>query len=445
MYITKIQVHNYLGLEHVKVEKVGKLLRITGENGVGKSSLLAAVREAFKGSGVDPDLVMTGTDKGSITINLDDDTVIKRMLSATSNTVDVRKNGKTVAKPATYLAALVGAINMNPVEFFNADERTQRAMLLQAIPCTLDRQVVVDLATEFDTIDPAFFQLDGIDYSQHGLNNLRMIGDVVYEYRRRVGQEVTQLEKSIAQDTQDLPEGVDNKRWADYDLDNAMSVLAAAERDQTEHEQQLVERDRLRTEYHTMQAELAALHKRIDTNIQSGKDLAPAIHNYKPVDQSTLRAEAQGYKQHLQHQATLDGIDRKRKEYDQIKAKHEQFDRLYSKVHTELPAALLATVELPIEGLVITEDGMTVNGRPLAKLSSAERVVFATNLARSLAGELKVICIDGYESLRGKLRVLFEKAMADDGMAYFIAEATDGPLRVDGQDPTDKGVKRELI
>ena len=437
MYITKIQVQNYLGLEHVKVEKVGKLLRITGENGVGKSSLLAAVREAFKGSGVDPDLVMTGTEKGVITINLDDDTVIKRMLSTTTNTVDVRKGGKTVPKPATYLAALVGAINLNPVEFFNADERTQRAMLLRAMPCTLDRQVVADLFVE-GGVDQS--PLDDVIWTEHGLDVLASLVADIYDQRRRLGQDVTQLEKSITQDIRDLPEGVDNKRWSDYDMNAAIEELTAAQQAIRDDVRKRVERDELRIDYLQLQKDMKRLQTRMDENVLRGAALTADIEGFIDSDVPAMQGELAAYKEHLQHQATLDGVDRKRRDLSGVYSAHKQLNLLHGKLTTELPRTLLASMKVPIEGLVITEDSMTVNGRPLAKLSTSERVVFATSLARSLAGELKVICIDGYEALRGKLRAEFEKVMADDGMAYFIAEATDGPLRVDGQDPTDKAV-----
>ena len=118
MKITKITIRNYMGIKQLQPGALGKFNVVTGGNGVGKSSVVKAISEAVKSTGVDPTLIYLGEDKAEILIEIDDKIQVERTITPTANTVKVVDNGTPVNKPQTFLKRLLGPYNFNPVDFF---------------------------------------------------------------------------------------------------------------------------------------------------------------------------------------------------------------------------------------------------------------------------------------------------------------------------------------
>ena len=91
----------------------------------------------------------------------------------------------------------------------------------------------------------------------------------------------------------------------------------------------------------------------------------------------------------------------------------------------ELPGELLKTAKMPIEGISVDEKGLIrINGTLIDGLSDGEKLELAMTIAKAQAGELKVICLDRFESLKSKQKEILETALSDD-YQYFITEHTD--------------------
>jgi exonuclease SbcC len=95
-----------------------------------------------------------------------------------------------------------------------------------------------------------------------------------------------------------------------------------------------------------------------------------------------------------------------------------------------LPDQLIKSAKLPIDGLGYDGANFTYAGRPLDNLSDSEMITFSLNIARSLAGDLKVICIDRLEALDDDTRSELDKQMESDDFQYFVTERTKGDLQV---------------
>lgn len=441
--ITRLRILNYMGLEHVCIEKAGKIVRIKGENGVGKSAILAAIRGMFESAGVDLDNIMVDKERAEVHITLEGlGQVIeaKRVMTATTNKPTVKVDGKLRTKtPATFLAALVGKLNMNPIDFFLGDEHAQRQMLLEAMPCVLTPD---EIQTELDTRDITM-SLTDVDFDQHAFTVLAALQTLVFDWRRGVKQEVDQLAKSIAQDKQDLPEGVDDGKWKEFDLSIATEQLTLAQKDQSEHDARARQRDELRTAWRKLNDEeerlvdqLKKVRQAKADNNEQGLALTAQINAFVSPDLAALQQQIGDYNEHVKHAATLEGIARKQTEHDTADARHGQLDEFHKWLRVDMPKLLLARLDVPVPGLVITPDRIMVDNKPLRKLSKGEQIVFAGRLAKSLAGNAGFLCIDGYEQLQGRLRTAFEKEMADDDFSYWITETTpDSLLLVDGASP----------
>lgn len=99
------------------------------------------------------------------------------------------------------------------------------------------------------------------------------------------------------------------------------------------------------------------------------------------------------------------------------------------------PAELLATVELPLEGLGVDENGMvTIKGLPLSNLSTSKQVRVCLDIARAYAKDnpLKLICVDKLEALDEDVRAEFMKQIESDGeFQYFVTLVSKGDLEID--------------
>lgn len=92
----------------------------------------------------------------------------------------------------------------------------------------------------------------------------------------------------------------------------------------------------------------------------------------------------------------------------------------------ELPKELLKTAALPVEGLTVDAKGqIRINDTLIDGLSEGEALAFAFKLARAQAGDLKVICVDGWQNLGSKQQEIIDAAMQDE-YQYFILETIDG-------------------
>jgi energy-coupling factor transporter ATP-binding protein EcfA2 len=92
----------------------------------------------------------------------------------------------------------------------------------------------------------------------------------------------------------------------------------------------------------------------------------------------------------------------------------------------KLPTELLKSAKMPIDGVSVDDKGLIrINGTLIDGLSDGEKLELAMKIAREQAGELKVICLDKWESLNDKAQQRLIEEMEKDEFQYFITEASD--------------------
>ena len=81
----------------------------------------------------------------------------------------------------------------------------------------------------------------------------------------------------------------------------------------------------------------------------------------------------------------------------------------------EIPTELLKTAVLPIPGLSVDGEGKIRTGKTLIDgLSEGEQLQLAFRVAKAQAGELKLICLDGWNKINPKERAWIEKESSED-------------------------------
>jgi len=95
----------------------------------------------------------------------------------------------------------------------------------------------------------------------------------------------------------------------------------------------------------------------------------------------------------------------------------------------ELPAELLKTAAPPIPGLSVDGEGKIRIGKTLIDgLSEGEQLQLAFRVAKAQAGELKLICLDGWNKINPTERAWIEKEISEDDFQYVVVSTEDGDL-----------------
>lgn len=120
-----------------------------------------------------------------------------------------------------------------------------------------------------------------------------------------------------------------------------------------------------------------------------------------------------------------------------LSSKQAYANELTSKINKarNLPGELLKTAKMPIDGISVDVEGrVRINGTLIDGLSSGERLELAMKVAKAQAGELKIICLDGWEKINEKAQQELLEKMTNDEYQYFITLVTDtesGKVEID--------------
>ena len=116
------------------MELDNKSIELSGTNGVGKTSVLDAIKYALKNSSERDYIIKTGEKEGEIIIETDTGLVINRKKRAEqSDYKSIRENGKNVLKPESFLQEIFTDLQLNHVEFCLLDKNEQNRRILDLI------------------------------------------------------------------------------------------------------------------------------------------------------------------------------------------------------------------------------------------------------------------------------------------------------------------------
>ena len=200
MKVKKIKIKNLFGI--TEYEATGKSLEIVGENGVGKSSVIDAIRYALTNKSDREYIVRNGETEGEILIETDNGLRIDR--KPRTNQADyksVKKDGHEVGSPETFLRDIFTPLQLNPIEFMGMDKKEQNAIILDMIQFNWDLNWIKE---QFGEIPPE------IDYSQNilsVLNDIQSEKGYYFRARQDVNRDIRNKRAFIADIAKGIPEG----------------------------------------------------------------------------------------------------------------------------------------------------------------------------------------------------------------------------------------------
>ena len=131
-----------LKLVDVKFDKDQHVVKISGENEQGKTSLMDSVAWALGGADKFKDVskpIREGADRAEVIVDLDDIKVRRVWTSDTKSYLSVEnKDGAEYKSPQNMLDAMVGKLAFDPAAFAGMDSKKQLEVLLSLVPIGID-------------------------------------------------------------------------------------------------------------------------------------------------------------------------------------------------------------------------------------------------------------------------------------------------------------------
>ena len=132
MRTVKITIKSLFG---ISAQELGdRSVEIKGKKGVGKTSVIDAIRFALTHRTERDWIIKDGANEGEIIIETDSGLMIDRKVrSGKADYIAVKDNRTTVTKPESFLNTIVTPLQLNPVEFTQMSKADQNRAILDLI------------------------------------------------------------------------------------------------------------------------------------------------------------------------------------------------------------------------------------------------------------------------------------------------------------------------
>ncbi len=467
MRITKIKIRNLFGIK--EYEQDGKSVELAGSNGVGKTSVIDAIRYALTNKSDRDYIVRKGETEGEILIETDTGLRINR--KSRTNQADyksVKQNGAEVGSPETFLRDIFTTLQLNPIEFMEMDKKKQNATILDMIEYDWDVNKIKEWFGEI----PSW-----VSYDQ---NILQILDDIQSEkgeyftHRQDVNRDIRNKKAFIDEIAQGIPAGYDVEKWktaSTSDLyhqieqirsDNQMIEKAQMLKDARDSKIRSFEADKqiaksaLDTEFSNRshqidqdilklnneiealqtakvclaaqkQDKLELINQKYETNVAKYDaevaEYAPYIDKEKK-DVSDLVKDAEYMEKMKGHINEYNRMTDLQNEVEELSAESMDLTNKIEKART-LPGEILQSCNIPIEGLTVENGIPLINGLPVSNLSEGEKLDLCIDVSIQKPNGLQIILIDGTEKLSTGLREKLYRKCKEKGLQFIATRTTD--------------------
>lgn len=467
MKITKIKIRNLFGIK--EYEQDGSSVELSGTNGIGKTSVIDAIRYALTNKSDRDFIVRKGETEGEILIETDNGLRIDR--KARTNQADyksVKQNGVEVGSPEAFLREIFTTLQLNPIEFMAMDKKKQNATILDMIEYDWDMNKITEWFGEI----PSW-----VSYDQ---NILQILDDIQSEkgeyfmHRQDINRDIRNKKAFIEEIAEGIPAGYDVEKWKAASTsaiyheieqirsDNQMIEKAHMLKDARDSKIRSFEADKeiaknaLDTEFsnrsHQIDQDILKLQNQIQT-LQNEKDGLDAqkqdkldlIEQEYKTDVAKYDAEVAEYAQYIdKEKKDVSGLVKDAEYMELMKGHINEYNRmvdlqneveeltaesadLTSKIEKArtLPGEILQDCSIPIEGLTVENGIPLIHGLPVSNLSEGEKLDLCIDVSIQKPNGLQIILIDGAEKLSSRLREKLYGKCKEKGLQYIATRTTD--------------------
>lgn len=469
MKISKINIEKLYGIEQLELD--GKSVELTGSNGVGKSSVLDAIRLALTNNSKRKYIVKNGQKEGKIYVKLDDGTTIERKKRTDKSDYKSIKdgNGNDIASPESFLKDIFTPLQLEPVEFLSMSEQEQNRILLNLIKFDKDKkQFITEKFGE---------EINWVDYDNsilEILNEIQSKDGQYYQVREDINRNIRNEQAIISDIAKDIPEGYDVNKWRNFTLsekyeelnkkkafnenidksiaykenyDNKIKQIETTESNtllQIEANK-VEEKNKINTEIQDLKNRILLLEKElenVDTKYEkviaeakskTATEKAKLEENIKianewaekpKMETETIENELKIAEEMKGHINEYDRMMEKKSHIDLLKAQSES---LTNKIELarNLPGEILKEVEIPVKNLTVVDGIPLVNNLAISNLSEGEKLQLCVDVALANPDSLKIILIDGTEKLSEANRNKLYEICKEKGLQVLATRTTD--------------------
>jgi len=410
MKIIKFKAENIKKLKAVEITPDGNIVKITGKNEQGKTTVLDAIWWALGGTkDIQDQPLRAGQSEGKIELNLGELTVTRTFSAKNGGTLVIKREGSRAPLngPQGILDDLMGKFTFDPMAFYKADRKKQVEILLG----------IVDLKPDVEKLE----KLAG--YKPRKTDPIELINEV-YEYifneRTVVNRD---LEKTKAK-LESLPKGVTETK-------PVVTVELIAEKEKLEKINQGYEErrtalnkekeaiDSLKTEIATLENQLTEKKKQLSIQEKTFGLLSDEVSLLIDMDLTEIKEKI----------ATADETNTKAKQWeDQEKVMvdlieyQQESDHLTGKLEEikKYKAELINKAKFPVPGLDFGNGGVMYQGLPLEQASGTARLKVSMAIGMALNPKLRIIQIDEANSIDSEHMKVIEQMAAENDFQIWM-------------------------
>ncbi|RTL04680.1 hypothetical protein EKK58_10240 [Candidatus Dependentiae bacterium] len=467
MKITKVLISNLFGIKEISLNE--KSVELTGSNGVGKTSVIDAIKYALRNKSDKKYIIKEGNSEGEIVVQTDTGLSIKRKprLEKTDY-VSIREAGSKDDKNEGFLREIFTELQLNPIEFSQMTEQEQNRIILD----------LIDFKWDLNWIKEQFGEIpQGVNYQQNILNVLNDIQHkegFYFKKREELNRLVRHQTTHIAEIAETLPNDYTSEKWKKEDLSHHYKTLETArlENMKIQRSKDIVKNkdNKIRSFQADYEIACSSIDKdfsfnrnNIEKEIAELKNkillLEKDLNSLEIKKLNLLEIEKSNYeknvalfegevKEHIEtskkelidvsiYEQTAQHVERMKShinEYDRMvsmqnenKMMIEQSNELTNKIELarSLPAKILEQCNIPIEGLSIKDGIPLINGLPISNLSEGEKFELCINVASRNKASLNLLLLDGVEKLSTERREAMYKKLKDKGVQFIATRTTD--------------------
>jgi len=414
MRIIRLEATNVKRLRAVAITPDGNVIRITGANGSGKTSLLDAIYWAFSGKkAITSKPVRSGEETATIRLELGTVTITRKFTAAGETSLIVESaEGARFPSPQRLLDDLFGELTFDPLAFSRADPKTQLETL----------RGLVKLDVDIDALDAA----NETDYqTRTGINRqIRVAMDRAQVLEQGVNRtmecepiDVTALVEQMGESaTHNI--AIENEKRARTDKESRAFQLRGDIQGLTQEIEKLI---------HKRNASMLMLDA-IEEEVRSWPTLPEPIDTYDLGEQikaaQTENAHrAQQQKQRERHQAALDQLTALQIEAENLTDAMDE--------RKAAKAAAIAGAAMPVPRLSFGEGEVLFNEIPFEQASTAEQIRVSMAIAMAANPKLRVVLIRDGSLLDAKSLAIVEQMAEEHDFQVFIESvSTDGSVGI---------------
>lgn len=441
--ISKINIHNLLGIEDLEITPTGNIIEVSGRNGRGKSSVLESIKGALGISDYSK-LLRNGEESGQVTLDLGDMRLERKY---TEKGDKLKLQGKVagtdsysnLTAPAKILKGLFNPNSINPLSLLTAKPKELLDAVLMAMPMTVDGEYLSKIADGAE-----------VDTDEHALVVIDKVTKEIFTERTGVNRDLKTAKTTMEQLEATLPEVIPSTDELEQEIEDnntAMESIKSSARKVGRVVRQQYSDDILAKEDEVLsvEADIQALLEQIDILKETKANLQGDLRSLNTERDTKAEAaveaelgkvdDLQERNQQLSKQMSELGVYSNTQKQvaqwaSQVKSAQKKANELTFSLEKLQEYKEKLCEDLPIEGLEIKDGNLYYNDVVFETLNTASKVTLVIELAKLSAGDLGIVVIDNSEHLDTETYKAFINEAAKTNLQFIVSRVDDCDLTI---------------